>query len=167
MAFVTSSHLNIWKVFCRKGFVVEQSIPQQCILRTSQNQNTKESKRIVTAVKKQRKKEGKSTNFTGSFMSYYMQEWERRILEIVYTMMCENGYIYDDHCVLCYDGIMILRDRLGDISIEQLLLKCKSVVKEKTGLDLNFTEKKMKKSLLPQIEQKEKEQAEWAFPFEW
>ena len=44
-----------------------------------------------------------------SFMSYYAQEWERRILECVYEMMMDQRYIVNNDCVLCYDNIMITR----------------------------------------------------------
>ena len=62
---------------------------------------------MVEAIKRVRKKMGKEHNFNGSFLSYYMQEWERRMLQCIYTMMVNNKYIRGTDAVLCYDGIMI------------------------------------------------------------
>ena len=41
----------------------------------------------------------------------FPQEWERRLLEHAYTFLKEKGVIDGDsnHCVLCFDGIMVLK----------------------------------------------------------
>ena len=53
----------------------------------------------------------KAYNEDGTFMSIFLQEWERRLLEHAYTFLKEKGVIDGDlnHCVLCFDGIMVLK----------------------------------------------------------
>ena len=41
---------------------------------------------------------------TDCFLSYYLQEMERRVLERIYKTLEEK---VENDCVLCYDGIMI------------------------------------------------------------
>ena len=118
---------------------------------------------MVQAVKKVREKANKVHNFNGSFLSYYMQEWERRMLECVYNMMRANGYIQGNDCVLCYDGIMIHFSRINT-SIDNLLRKCEAVIEANHGFHLKFTQKKMKKSLLSEIEAREQALKDFVFP---
>ena len=67
---------------------------------------------------------GKEHNFNGSFLSYYMQEWERRMLECVYNMMAQHQYIRGRDAALCYDGIMIHEENLMNTSISTVLKQC-------------------------------------------
>ena len=122
---------------------------------------------MVEAIKKVRKKMKKEHNFNGSFLSYYMQEQERRMLECVYNMMVQHQYIRGRDAVLCYDGIMIHEENLMNTSISTVLKQCEAVISSTFGLQLKFTQKKMKKSLLKLIEQKEKEHADMQFPGEY
>jgi len=94
-------------------------------------------------------KEKKSNNFNGTFLSYYCQEWERRMLEVVYTMMVNEGIIDEakPNCVLCYDGIMVLNENIK-MSIPELLTKCTTAVEETLGLHLTFSQKPLDHSLL-------------------
>ena len=111
------------------------------------------------------KKVADDYNFDGSFLSYYVQEWERRVLEAIWGMMRTKGYIDDEtnDCVLCHDGIMVRRENCMGTSVEDIIIECEREIKEKLGLDLRFDTKPMTKSLLPEIEAAE--QAEGAFSF--
>ena len=82
-----------------------------------------------------------------SFMSYYAQEWERRILECVYEMMMDQRYIVNNDCVLCYDGIMIHKKNLGSKVGDDVARECEAVVYKELGFELRFEIKPMKKSL--------------------
>ena len=110
---------------------------------------------------------GKTHNFDGSFLSYYLQEWERRVLEQVFLMMRGKGYIRATcDCVLCYDGIMV---RLQNLESRRktpavVVTECEATVLANLDLDLTFTVKTMTKSLLPQIEAAEQKQREFVFP---
>jgi len=120
---------------------------------------------IVKAVRDLHKKSGKDYNFDGSFLSYYAQEWERRVLECVFTMMKEKGFVNDAHdCVLCFDGIMVRRENCMETSVGAIIEECQDVVRDKLGLDLVFTEKAMTKSLIPKIDAAEKAERDFGFP---
>lgn len=91
------------------------------------------NKEFVKSVPKDKK------NKKNSVLSYYLQEHENRILEVVYDYMVDNGYIKNNIASLCYDGIMILKiDNVDDLCIQ-----LNKVVLEKTGFDLQFKEKEM------------------------
>ena len=94
-------------------------------------------------------KEKKSKNFNGTFLSYYCMEWERRMLEVVYTMMANEGIIDEakPNCVLCYDGIMVLNENIK-MPIPELLAKCTTAVEKSLGLRLEFSQKPLDRSLL-------------------
>jgi hypothetical protein len=121
---------------------------------------------MVQAVTELRQKACKTdNNFAGSFLSYYAQEWERRVLEAVLAMMRENGYVTNAHdCVLCFDGIMVRKEHMVGTTPEAVTTKCETAVKLRLGLTLTFTVKPLTKSLLPQIEAAEQTQRDLAFP---
>ena len=50
-----------------------------------------ENAELVMAVKEKRADDGKTTNFDGSFLSYYAQEWECRLLEHVIVFAAHKG----------------------------------------------------------------------------
>lgn len=56
----------------------------------------------------------KKGNEYGSFLSIYMQTIEREVLENVYKYLKENNYIKNNECVLCFDGLMMLRSSYND-----------------------------------------------------
>ena len=104
-------------------------------------------------------------NFDGSFLSYYAQEWERRVLEAVFAAMKAQGYITDaNDGVLCFDGIMVLRKNCMDTTVSAILKECEAAVLKAVGLSLTFTEKPMTKSLLPQIVEAEEAEHAVVFP---
>ena len=70
--------------------------------------------------------------------SYYLQEYESRILETIY-FYCYEKKIIKNNVVLCADGLMIPKDNYK----VELLTEFKNIVFEKLGFDLNFSNKKM------------------------
>ena len=98
----------------------------------------------VKRIKKEQGKEEGTYNFHGSVCSFFLQEVEIRVLEIMFMHCVNNKYIKNDICVLCADGLMI-ETKYFDMKI---LNEFNTIVKEKTGLDLNFTTKEMKQDYL-------------------
>ena len=80
----------------------------------------------------------KHYNIKGSVCSYFLQEYESRILECIYLYCMANDYI-KNNAVLCADGIMIPKDNYND----EILDEFKMVIKEKLNFDLNFTTKEL------------------------
>ena len=72
--------------------------------------------------------------------SFFLQEYEIRILEQIYNYCCEQNYIKENVCVLCADGIMLENKLIADADIPTELHK---VVLETTGFDLTFTKKEL------------------------
>ena len=89
------------------------------------------------------KQDPTKTNIEGSVVSAVLQEYERRVLESVYTFLKNKGLNLND-CVLCYDGLMVEKqifnlEFLNEFSIE---------VFNKTGFNLTFTTKEMDEDYL-------------------
>ena len=82
-------------------------------------------------------KKGKDYNHQGTTTSWFLQEKECLVLEEMYKYMIYNGYIKDDICSLCNDGIMI-QDKYYK---PELLDELHTHVKETTGFALKFEEK--------------------------
>ncbi len=83
-------------------------------------------------------------NIIGSVVSYYLQEWEHRILEVVYEYCVDNDLINDNDCVLCADGLMIKKEKYN----EKLLKTFSKLVKKNLDFDVVFTQKEMKQDYL-------------------
>ncbi len=92
---------------------------------------------LFTKCKANNIKKGKDYNHKGTTTSWFLQEKECLALEEMYKYMICNGYIKDDICSLCNDGIMI-QDKYYK---PELLDELHTHVKETTGLALNFEEK--------------------------
>jgi phage/plasmid-associated DNA primase len=82
-------------------------------------------------------KKGKDYNHEGTTTSWFLQEKECIVLEEMYKYMINNGYIKDDICVLCNDGIMI-QDKYYK---PELLDELQVHIKQSTGFGLKFEEK--------------------------
>ena len=80
----------------------------------------------------------KNFNIKGSVCSYFLQEYESRILECIY-LYCVKNKIISNNAVLCADGIMIPRN---NYKID-LLDEFKKIVSEHLQFDLKFTTKDM------------------------
>lgn len=97
-------------------------------------------KLVKEVEKNNKKKKKKNPNLTGGVVSFFLQEYEARVLETIYLYCRDNGYIENNVCVLCADGIM-LEERL--IENVDVLSEFKQVVFENTGFDLDFAFKEM------------------------
>jgi hypothetical protein len=72
-------------------------------------------------------------------ISYFNQEIECRLLEQIYLYCVSKGYIKNNTCSLCYDGIMILKTMYN----AQILQEFSKVIFNKFGLNVKFEEKAM------------------------
>ena len=97
--------------------------------------NPKLSKEIQ---KKKEEQHIKEYNLKGSVCSYYLQEYESRILETIY-LFCKEKKIIDKSVVLCADGLMIPKENYK----EDLLIEFKDLILKTLGFNLNFTKKDM------------------------
>ena len=97
-------------------------------------------------IQKDKVKNKKKTKFNinGSVTSYFLQEVEIRILELMFIYSAENSYITQNNCVLCADGIMIAIKNYKP----SILLELSKIVEEKTQLKLTFSKKAMDQDYL-------------------
>jgi hypothetical protein len=80
-------------------------------------------------------------NKKGSIVSYYLQEYECRILECIFKFMVNKNLINlnKPDCVLCADGIMIPKDKYYD----GLLIELEEQIKNEFDFDLKLVTKDM------------------------
>ena len=95
-------------------------------------------------------KNKKYYNKIGSVVSYFLQEIEIRVLECIYKYCCEQGYIQDNICVLCADGIMLVEDLIVD---RDIATEFHQVVKISTGFDLTFEKKELDEDCIDVLDQ--------------
>ena len=127
----------------------------QSISRTFQSLNPA----LTAAVKKIKKDD--TRNFDGSFLSYYAQEWERRVLAAAFAALKANECIAgSNHAALCFDGLMILKAAAKG---KDVITICQNGVRDKVGFDLTFTLKEMDESLMPQIVASELKEQQFVF----
>jgi len=108
-----------------------------------------QNKVVETAIIKERTKKGKTlTNPIGTVSSYICQEYERRMLEQVYTYLKDVKEFEMKDCVLCYDGLMIKKELFE----EPLLNELSNYVFEKTGFRMKFTQKIMDEDFTNELE---------------
>lgn len=79
-------------------------------------------------------------NEMGSVVSIWCQEIENRILEEIVKYCKKMRYIINNVVVLCYDGIMIEKNKYN----KKMLKEFNELIKSKFGYDLTYTEKEMK-----------------------
>jgi len=95
-------------------------------------------------IKKELEK-GKNENIkNSSVLSLYLQEIENQILEEIYNYCVSKKYIKNNECVLCFDGIMILKENYKP----ELLIELYELIKGKFQLNLNFVEKSLNKGYM-------------------
>lgn len=82
------------------------------------------------------------SNIISSVVSYYLQEYEFRILTTIYKYCIEHNYIQNNVCVLCADGLMLETH----LYKPEILNEFKTLIKNTFGFDLTFTTKKMDKN---------------------
>lgn len=108
------------------------------------NISTLNPKLVKEVEKNNKKKKKKNPNLIGGVVSFFLQEYEARVLEAIYLYCKEQCYIENNVCVLCADGIM-LEERL--IDGVDILKEFQEIVKEKTGFDLEFDFKELDECL--------------------
>ena len=81
----------------------------------------------------------KKFNYNSSTVSYYLQEKEVQILEALYLLCIDKGYIINNNCVLCADGIMLQKELFNN----NILNEFQEIIKLNFDIDLTFTTKKM------------------------
>lgn len=86
-----------------------------------------------------RKNKENSHNVNGTCTSFYLQECEVQILEVVFKYCSRNRYIQNENAVLCADGLMIEKRFYKP----QLIQELQTEIKEKTGYDLKMSNKAM------------------------
>lgn len=84
-------------------------------------------------------RENNKKNIKSSVMSFYLQELECQILQNIYNYCVENGYIINNDCVLCADGIMIKKDLFKN----ELLYELENNIKANTGFNIKLKVKEM------------------------
>tara|TARA_R110000851_G_scaffold37076_4_gene96027 strand:+ start:152 stop:2584 length:2433 start_codon:yes stop_codon:yes gene_type:complete len=92
-----------------------------------------------------------------SIMAYYLQEWECRILECVYKFLNDHNYIIDNFCTLCFDGILLLKNKKLNDDINDVLLQITRIVKQSLGFDVEFKVKEMNEGFDIEVEDVEDE----------
>jgi len=96
----------------------------------------------ILADKKARKPNQDYYNVEGAILSWFAQDIERRMLEIIYdTGVCKK-YIRttkkDANFVFCYDGIMIPADTLPETKHREYLGSCEDNIKARLGFDIKL-----------------------------
>jgi len=89
-------------------------------------------------------KNDNNNNNNSSIMSYFLQEHECTILEYMYLYLVENNVIENNECVLCADGIMILKNKYDN----NILTDMAGYVKDKTGFEIVLKNKDMNEDFL-------------------
>lgn len=97
---------------------------------------------LIAIVKKEQKK-----NPTGSAVSIFLQEKERLILECIYEYLLSKKIINNNDCVLCFDGIMIQKNKY----YPDLLIELSKVIEDTTGFKLKLTEKELNEHYLDDL----------------
>lgn len=79
-------------------------------------------------------------NVNGSITSWFFQEWERRILETIYSTLCRLKQIVKKGCVLAFDGIMIPRNKKNiDVSfLNKIIRQVETDVLDKLGFNIQL-----------------------------
>lgn len=83
--------------------------------------------------------EKNTLNINGSVVSWFLQEHERKILELLFEFLKKSKVIKKNYAVLCFDGIMVLNDNKRDY--ENILKKATEYVLEKYGINIELKTK--------------------------
>ena len=124
---ITKQQLNIIREITHELHIIGHEIVKQNpelkakVERQDKNHNNKQWQINITTI------------------SYYAHAVENRILEQIYKYCIEHNLITNGNACLCYDGIMILKDKYTP----ELLTEFNQVIYNKYGLDLTFIEKPM------------------------
>jgi len=91
-------------------------------------------------------KEQDDYDYESSCMSYYLQEYECRILENIYLYCKVNKIIKNNICSLCSDGIMIPRENVKDLN--ELIKNLEENIKDNIGFNVKLVHKEMNEDLI-------------------
>jgi hypothetical protein len=124
--------------FCNKKIKFVEKFAQE--MREIGQEIFENNQTLYNQIKNSKEERGrKDFNEVGSTVSYYLQEWEHRVLEEMYFYLEGKGIIKDD-CVLAADGIMIKKEKYN----ESLLSELEKVIYENLELKVTITQKEMK-----------------------
>tara|TARA_R110000803_G_scaffold3726_4_gene12680 strand:- start:1211 stop:3763 length:2553 start_codon:yes stop_codon:yes gene_type:complete len=93
---------------------------------------------VKEIMKNKEEKAKKNFNKEGSVVSYFLQEYEVRILQHIYKYCCKKNYIKENVCVLCADGIMLENALIANANIPK---EFHNLIRKTMGLNLVFTNK--------------------------
>ena len=102
------------------------------------------TQQIIENKTAQGKVEG-SYNLNGSVASYYLQEYECRILETIYQYCLQKEYIKKGEVMLCADGIILSKQLFH----EGIPAELERIITEKTGFNLKIEKKPMDNGYTP------------------
>ena len=80
-----------------------------------------------------------SNNINGTACSYYLQECEIQVLEVIYKYCVRNKYIRDNNAVLCADGLMIQKKYYEP----ELIAELEEEIRNNTEFNLKLSNKAM------------------------
>jgi len=89
-------------------------------------------------------------NPESSTFSYFVQEYECRILECMYLYSKANKYIQNNIVSLCSDGFALPRKNVKDL--DELIKELERVVEEVTGFKIKLVNKLMDEDLLNELD---------------
>jgi len=90
------------------------------------------------------KKNKNDYNINGKICSIYLQEKECLLLEEIYLYCKKNNYIKNNDCSLCADGLMLNKNHLKDVNINDLLKNLEITINKKYNLIVKIINKEMK-----------------------
>ena len=119
--------------------------PPPAFYKTFREEMSEISKQLIAAnetfakeIENEKEEEKKYSNTDGSVVSWFCQEWERRILEVIYDVLKKEKLIKKENVVFCFDGLMILSTELFDTEEKQQLILRKCEVEVFKRLDLQI-----------------------------
>ena len=132
--------INTWKKTDKEPF--DFILDYQNELKVIGSKIIEANPQLMAIVKKEQKK-----NATGSAVSIFLQEKERKILECIYEYLVSKKIVVNNDCVLCFDGIMIQKNKYYSSLLEEL----SNVVLDTLGFKLKFTEKELTEHYLDDL----------------
>jgi phage/plasmid-associated DNA primase len=93
-------------------------------------------------LKKKRISEGKTFNHKGSFINHLLCDFENQILMTMF-----KAFGSPINCVLCFDGIMVLKKDQCGKTIKYNLDKCSKLIKKKLKINIELKQKPMDEGL--------------------
>ena len=98
------------------------------------------NKNVISDIKTYQKNK-KYENDLGLILSVYIQDRERQILEIIYNYCNKNGFIKNNDCVLCFDGIMLNEKNI--FNKDELIKNLENEIYTYTKMKISLKNKEM------------------------